>query len=414
MNMADPVAGGKTGPGRNLSDTTLLVITPDYPDKNNNYIGSIFVKNQLDSLKGYFKKIIVIAPVFYSAGILPNDRYCQDYHSDNIDIYYPRCLFFPRSVVVPFIKNSYKLSFDTRLSAVLRIIQREHLKFDLVHAHFTWPSASIAAALKKSFHVPVIATIHEDSGWLQEEIAMNNARLISAWQNADALIRVNHEELPLLEKFNPRVFFIPNGFPVQFRPLDKAECRSRLGLVSRKHVIFCLGDLVERKGFTYLVDAMARIRARRDDVICFIGGKGPEEKNLIKKIHEHNLDDCVRLLGFIPDAMVPVWMNAADLFVLPSIHESFGIVQIEALACGIPVIATDTAGSREIIASGDIGLFCKPADAASLADAMTRALEKSWDARKILEYSEQFSWDTVVKSIIPVYSQVMRTGKQNE
>lgn len=411
MNLTDPVPGWKSELKSNLSDTTLLVITPDYPDRNNNYIGSIFVKNQLDSLKRYFRKIIVIAPVFYSGGILPNDRYCQNYHSDNIDVYYPRCLFFPRSVVVPLIKNSYKLPFDTRLSAVLRLIQREHLEFDLIHAHFTWPSASIAVILKDTFHVPVVATIHEDSGWLREEIAMNNARLISAWQHADALIRVNREEVPLLEKFNPSVFFVPNGFPVQFKPLDTAECRSRLGISPGKNVIFCLGDLIERKGFMYLVDAMARIRARRNDVICVIGGKGPEEKNLIKRIHEYNLDDCVRLLGFIPDPMVPVWMNAADLFVLPSLQESFGIVQIEALACGTPVISTDTVGSREIIASDDIGMFCKSADVLSLDDAITRGLEKSWDSRKILDYSEQFSWDTVVKSILPIYSQVMRTGK---
>jgi glycosyltransferase involved in cell wall biosynthesis len=189
------------------------------------------------------------------------------------------------------------------------------------------------------------------------------------------------------------------------------ECRSRLGIPPGKKMIFCLGDLIERKGFRYLVDAMAGIRARRDDVICVIGGKGPEEKNLRKQIHEHNLDDCVRLSGFIPGPMVPAWMNAAALFVLPSLHESFGIVQIEALACGTAVISTDTAGSREIITSDDIGLFCKPADAASLDDAITRGLEKFWDTQKILEYSKQFSWDTVVKSIIPIYSQVMRTGK---
>jgi len=393
---------------------TLLVITPDYPDRNNHYIGSIFVKNQLDSLKGYFRKIIVIAPVFYSGGLLHGDRTCKNYHYDNIDVYFPRCLFFPRRVAVPLIKNSYKFSFDTRLSAVLRLIRREHLAFDLIHAHFTWPSASIAATLKKTFHVPVVATIHEDSGWLQEEIAMNNPGLISAWQNADALVRVNREELALLKKFNPRVFFVPNGFPCQFRPLDKADCRSRAGISPGKKVLFCLGDLIERKGFAYLVDAMALIHARRDDVICVIGGKGPEEKNLIRRIHEHGLDDSVRLLGFIPDPMVPVWMNAADLFVLPSIHESFGIVQIEALACGTPVISTETVGSREIITSEDIGLLCKPADAGSLETAITRGLEKSWDTRTILEYSKQFSWDTVVKSIIPIYSQVMRTGKHHE
>jgi len=266
-------------------------------------------------------------------------------------------------------------------------------------------------AIKKTHCVPVVATIHEDSGWLQEEIRMNDQRLTSAWQQADALIRVNSEEIPLLEKFNKSVFFVPNGFPPQFRPLDKPACRARLGLSPAKKVIFCLGDLVERKGFSFLVDAMVHIRAEGSDVICCIGGKGPEEKNLLRQIHTHDLDDCVSLLGFIPDQMVPVWMSAADLFVLPSIHESFGIVQIEALACGTPVVSSETVGSREIIVSDDIGLLCEPANTASLSAAILHGLDTHWDRKKIIDYSAQFSWDHVVMSLIPIYSRVMEALK---
>ena len=411
MNLNNPVLCLQSDPKNNLIDKTLLIITPDFPDKNNNYIGSIFVKNQLDSLKGYFKKIIVIAPVFYSGGIIPNDRYCENYTYDNITVYYPRCLFVPRCVSIPLINNSDKLFFDTRLSAVLNVIKRKHLEFDLIHAHFTWPSTYIAVNLKEKYHVPVVATIHEDSGWLQEEIAMNNTRLMSAWQNADALIRVNQKEIPLLKKFNDRVFFVPNGFPPQFKPLDKEECRSRLNIPHGKKVIFCLGDLIERKGFAFLIDAMGSIHDKRDDVICFIGGKGSEEKNLIYQIHEKKMDDSIILLGFIPDPTVPIWMNSADLFVLPSILESFGIVQIEALACGIPVIATNNVGSREIIESDDIGLFCESANSESLAGAIVSGLNKPWNAQKILDYSKQFSWEMVVKSIIPIYSQILRDKK---
>jgi glycosyltransferase involved in cell wall biosynthesis len=407
--------GYRQSPANNdLLDKTMLVLTPDFPDKNNEYIGSIFVKNQLDFLKQYFKKIIVIAPVFYSAGILPNDRYCQNYIYDNITVYYPRCIFIPRCVSIPLLNNSDKLFFDTRLSTVLNFIRHEHLEFDLVHAHFTWPSAYIAVKIKEKHHVPVVVTIHEDSGWLQEEIAMNNPRLISSWQNADALIRVNNEEIPLLKKFNPYVFFVPNGYSPQFKPLDKAECRSQLNIPPEKKVIFSLGDLIERKGFAVLIDAMDRIHNKRDDVVCFIGGKGPEGKNLHHQIHEKKMDDFVILPGFIPDRMVPIWMNSADIFVLPSIYESFGIVQIEALACGIPLIATNTIGSREIIESDDIGLLCESADSSSLARVIIRGLDKPWDAQKILDFSKRFSWDMVVKSLLPIYSQISRDEPLND
>lgn len=414
MKSNNPVQYQQSNAKNHLQDKTLLIISPDFPDKNNNYIGSIFVKNQLDSLKIYFKKIIVVAPVFYSGGILQNDRYCENYSYDNITVYYPRCLFFPRCVSIPMITNSDKLFFDTRLSAVLNLIKHENIEFDLIHAHFSWPSTYIAVNLKEKYHVPVVATIHEDSGWLLEEIAMNNVHLISAWENADALIRVNQEEIPLLKQFNARVFFVPNGFPPQFKPLNKEECRSRLNIPHGKKVIFSLGDLIKRKGFTFLIDAMGSIHETRDDVFCFIGGKGSEEKNLLLRIHEKEMDDYITLSGFIPDPMIPVWMNSADLFILPSIHESFGIVQIEALACGIPVIAADTVGSREIIACEEVGFLCESANAESLAGAIVSGLNKQWNAQKILEYSKRFSWDMVVTSLIPIYLQILRNEKNYE
>ncbi len=414
MTQSDLVLSHQLDPKNDLLEKTLLIITPDFPDKDNIYIGSIFVKNQLDSLKEYFKKIIVIAPVFYSGGIVPNDRYCKNYTYDNIIVYYPRCLFIPRCISIPLVRNSDKLFFDTRLSAVSNLIKREHLEFDLIHAHFTWPSTYIAVKLKEKYHVPVVATIHEDSGWLQEEIAMNNARIISAWQNADVLIRVNNQELPLLKKFNDNVFFVPNGFPQQFKPFDRQECRSKLNIPHEKRVIFSLGDLIERKGFKFLIDAMDKIHDKRDDVICFIGGKGPEEKNLVRQLHEKKMEDSIKILGFIPDTMVPLWMNSADVFVLPSLQESFGIVQIEALACGTPVIATDNVGSREIIDSDDIGLLCEPTNSDSLAGAIIEGLNKPWNAKKILDCSKRYSWEMVVESIIPIYLQILRDDKTND
>jgi glycosyltransferase involved in cell wall biosynthesis len=394
-----------------MQNKTLLVITPDFPDEKNQYIGSIFVKNQLNSLKSYFKKIIVIAPVFFSGGLLPNDKYCKNYSYDNISVYYPRCFFFPRSVFIPLVKNANKLFFDTRLSAVKKLIEREDIKFDLIHAHFTWPSTYIAVRLKEQYHVPVVATIHEDSGWLNEEIGMNNIHIQCAWRNSDALIRVNRKEIPLLKKMNPLVFFVPNGFPVQYQPLDQKECRSRLQITKEKKVIFCLGDLIGRKGFSYLIDAMCILHEKYPDVLCYIGGKGPEEKNLLSQIHEKKMDHSITLLGFIPDPAIPLWMNSADLFVLPSLQESFGVVQIEALACGKPVIAARNVGSMEIIVSEDIGLLCEPADPASLANAIERGLTKQWNIQKILEYSKEYSWELVIKSMLPIYAHVLRDEK---
>lgn len=341
------------------SDKTLLVITPDFPDEKNRYIGSIYVKNQIEPLKKWFKQIIVICPVLFSFRLLPNDRYCFDYQYDNVKVYYPRCFFLPRGIHIPGMSNKKKISFDYRYSAVRRVITKENLCFDLIHAHFTWPSAAIAVRLKEECHVPVVVTIHEDSGWLSEEIEDHDPRITGAWGKADALIRVNKTEVPVLQRFNTNVYAVPNGFAPEYMPMDMQECRRTVGLSGEKKILFSFGDILERKGFQYLIDAMKILSGQRDDLLCVISGKGGYKSSLITQIKRLGLGDAVILLDYIPTEKMPVWINSADLFVFPSLKESFGIVQVEALACGKPVIAARNAGSTEVITSGDVGILCE-------------------------------------------------------
>lgn len=393
---------------RDIRGKTLLVITPDFPEEKKRYIGSIFVKDQIEPLKKHFKQIIVICPVLFSFRVLPNDRYCTDYQYDNVKVYYPRCFFIPRSVRIPIINNKQKMSFDFRYAAVKGLIAKENIHFDLIHAHFTWPSAAIAVRLKEEFHVPVVVTIHEDSGWLEEEIAMNDLRVTGAWKKSDALIRVNRADVPVLQKFNFSVYAVPNGFAPGYKPLDMSLCRKTLSLPTDKKILFAFGDLLERKGFQYLVDAMKILSSQRKDILCVISGKGRYKRDLTDQAERLNLKDSVIILDhYIPTEKMPVWINSADLFVFPSLRESFGIVQVEALACGKPVIAARNAGSTEVITSVDIGILCEAGNAASLADAIARGLERSWDPVKILEYAQQYRWETIAEDLIRIYATVL-------
>jgi glycosyl transferase family 4 len=141
-----------------FTDKRLLVITPNYPNVDGSYFGSVFVKNQVDALKKYFREVIVIAPVLFSAGRFPDDRLCRDYTYDNVRVFYPRSLYIPWPVYRKL--NISRMYFDTRASAVEALIQKENLEFDLVHAHFVWPSAQIAQELKKKYDVPCVVTAH--------------------------------------------------------------------------------------------------------------------------------------------------------------------------------------------------------------------------------------------------------------
>ena len=100
--------------------------------------------------------------------------------------------------------------------------------------------------------------------------------------------------------------------------------------------------------------------------------------------------------------------DATNLFVLPSLSLSIGVVQIEAMACGVPVVATRNGGSEEIIISEDYGLLCEPANPEDLAEKILIALEKEWDREKIRKYAEQFTWDNIAKKVVEVYEEVLK------
>ena len=398
-----------------LHHNTLLVITPDYPDEKNRYLGSNFVKDQIEYLKSYFRQIIVICPVLFSCRIMPNDRYCTDYRYDNVSVFYPRSFFVPR--LVPGLSYRWKLGVDLRPAAVMRCIGKHDLKFDLVHAQFTWPSAYAAVLIRQKYHVPYVITPHEDPGWLREEIDLKDPRMERAWADADLIMYMNRLEVSNLKPYNPRTISVPNGFKPVYHPVDMQACRDTLHLPQDEKILFTFGNLQKRKGLEYLIDAMDVIRKTRDDVQCYIGGKAEYEKSyetfIRNRVTELHLEDRVHFIGFMQGPEIPTWLNACDLFVLPSLEEGFGIAQIEALACGKPVIATKNSGSMDILTDPEVGILCERADSADFARGILQGLEKTWDVNKILAHAQRYSSDTVSKQIIDIYTNVLQDATRS-
>lgn len=381
----------------------LLVITNNFPDEDDLYARDIFVKAQINSLKQYFDNIYVISPLAYGVAYLRKTKY-SNYRCDNLHVYFPKYPNFPL-----FYYHGRKFWLDFEKRAIFNLITQENIQFDLVHAHFTWPSGAVAVELKKKYHVPVVITEHTHIT-LYKELEKMSKEYLDTWKLCDAIIRVNKKDIPLIASYNidrSKIYHVPNGFDQSKMKIIPSEiARKRLGIPLNVKLILNIGRLSEEKGQKYLIDAMKEITESRNDVLCIIGGKGPLKKELQKQISDLALENFVKLIGFVPDNLLPVWMNACDTFVLPSLSESFGIVQIEAMACGKPVVATYNGGSEEIITSDDYGYLVNPASPSELSAKINLSLEKTWDCAKILKYSHEYKWSGVVKQIVSVYQKV--------
>lgn len=209
-----------------------------------------------------------------------------------------------------------------------------------------------------------------------------------------------------------KITVIPNGVRVpdsrSLRPA--AQVRAELGLSGSMPLIACVARLELEKNVISLVEAMATIVRTYPGARCVVAGEGFRRPALENRIRELGLQEAVRLLGFREDALSVV--NAADLFVLPSLAEPSGLAILEAMALGKAVVATRAGGPTEIVAEGETGLLVPPANPSSLAGALRRLLRDP-DLRKAMgemgaqRFHERFTADHMAQGTLEVYRRVL-------
>jgi glycogen(starch) synthase len=210
-----------------------------------------------------------------------------------------------------------------------------------------------------------------------------------------------------------RVAVIPNGIdPSELVPVDDLDTlRGRFAQPHEKLVLL-VGRLVYEKGFQLALEALPGLIERVGDVRFIVAGSGTAEHELREQASQLGLDDHGTFLGWIGDDVLHSLYRIADLTVVPSIYEPFGLVALEAMASGCPCLVADTGGLREVVPNEDVGLRFRSRDPGSLSTMAERLLtDTRLRDRLVAEASEHvltFDWADVARQVGAVYRELVR------
>jgi D-inositol-3-phosphate glycosyltransferase len=301
--------------------------------------------------------------------------------------------------------------------------KRNSLHYDLVFSHY-WLSAWVGEYLQQWWHVPHITMFHtlgaiknavgigEDEPELRVETERELAR---SCHHIIAPTAKEREELILRYSTPPeKISVIPCGVNLElFQPVDKQTAKRELGFGNGKVVLF-VGRIEPLKGIEQLIRAMTYLRNGQDARLVVIGGGELSQKEIerLRKIcRELHIEDSVTFTGALKQDRMPYFYSAADVCVLPSYYESFGLVALESLACGTPVVATDVGDLRRIIRQGETGYVVADNAPHHLAEKIDLLLSRpSPDKNSALSIREsvtRFGWSNIARAIIREFYSVL-------
>jgi glycogen(starch) synthase len=294
-------------------------------------------------------------------------------------------------------------------------------KFDLVHGH-DWLVAPAAGMFGWDAGIPFVSTIHATEwgrhrGYVQR-FPQTHIHGVESWmaRRAEHVITCSHYMREHVRDIygtrQDQVSVVPNGIdPDDLQPLDDLDVlRARFAAPDERLVLLC-GRLVYEKGFQLALEALKPIVQDLADVRFVVAGSGTYEEQLKRQARELGLMEHGTFLGWIGDDVLHSLYRIADLTVVPSLYEPFGLVALEAMASGCPCIVADTGGLREVVPPGErVGLRFNGGDAEHLGVMIERMLtDEPLRERLILEASEhvlRFDWSEVAEQTARLYRHV--------
>jgi glycosyltransferase involved in cell wall biosynthesis len=206
-----------------------------------------------------------------------------------------------------------------------------------------------------------------------------------------------------------QVTVIPNGVDLRkFFRVPKQETRRRLNLPLNARVVLFVGSLIPIKGVDLLIKGLKILVEEFNErkLYLVIVGGGNLQKPLETLVNSLHLDQYVRMPGIVPHDELPLWYSCADVFCLVSSREGWPCVLLEAMACGVPVVATAVGGIPEVIGSNRLG-YLTERNERSIAEAIRNALRTDWRAEDLREFAEKHTWEATGEAVWQIYETIL-------
>ncbi len=348
-----------------------------------------------------------------------------------------RVVHVPAGPEVPVPKHALASYIPDFVQGVERFAADKGITYDAIHSHY-WLSGVAAEALRTGWGIPFVQMFHT-LGEMKNRVArspeeregeyrlMGESRVIQSADRIIAATLAEQAQLQFLYRANTaKVDIIPPGVDTsRFYPISPDEAKAVIGIPASERMLLFVGRIEPLKGLDTLMRALASMRARGILEVCphylaIIGGDpdaSPEEMTtemarLQALSQELGIGDLVLFLGKRSQDSLAYYYSAAEMVIVPSHYESFGMVALEAMACGTPVVASSVGGLAFLVQDGVTGFQVPDGDPQALAGAITRLI---LDRRLRQEMGEQaalhargYSWEKIAPKIVEVYSEVIQ------
>ncbi len=323
------------------------------------------------------------------------------------------------------------------VKAFQKFQQKEGTNYPLAHTNY-WMSGWVGLQLQRSQNIQLLHTYHSLGAvkYLAvdeiPEIAKTRLevekQILEQSQRVVATSPQERNDLRKLVSDLGQIDIVPCGTDIgNFRPISKAEARKQLGIPAKEKVVLYVGRFDKRKGIETLVRAMGELRSKLDRgeeidpqhlKLLVVGGSDPleadgaERRRIEEIVTELDLIANTEFVGMVGHDRLPLYYTAADVCVIPSHYEPFGLVAIEAMACGTPVVASDVGGLKFTVISEETGLLVPAQDVDGFANAIERILTDDIWTRKIRKQAsarvqQNFSWAGVAVQLSDLYRHLL-------